>query len=70
MLTRKGLIVAAALIGIASSMTVAQAQTAVYRNGRVVDSQGWRYSNGWENGCFRSLGYLNSSDACGGASGE
>ena len=60
MLTRKRLIVAAALFAIASSLTPAQAQTVsrggsvraqtVRPGGCVIDSQGWRYWNGrWDN---------------------
>jgi hypothetical protein len=60
MLTRKRLIVAAALLAIASSLTPAQAQTVsrggsvqaqtVRPGGRVIDSQGRRYWNGrWDN---------------------
>ncbi len=70
MLIRNRLVIAAALFGVASSMTVAHAETAYERNGRVIDSQGWRYTNGnWDNSCFRTLGYLSSADACAGHGG-
>jgi hypothetical protein len=35
-------------------------------NGSPIDSQGWRFYNGyWHNGCFH-LDYLSDVDACGG----
>ena len=70
MLIRNKLIIAAALLGVASSVTAAQAQTPVYRGygarvGSPIDSQGWRYWNGnWDSTCFRTLNYLSSMDAC------
>ena len=39
------------------------------RDGSPIDSQGWRYFNGyWHNGCFH-LDYLSDVDACGGGAG-
>jgi len=63
------LIIAAALLGIASSLVPAQAQT-VRPGGSVIDSQGWRYWNGqWDNTCLRAADWLRSVDACGGNAG-
>jgi hypothetical protein len=79
MLTKNRLIIAAALIGVASSAVAAQAQTAVDQNGgRVaaadlsrshvaspIDREGWRRWNGnWDSTCFRTLDYLSSMSAC------
>jgi len=51
------LTVAAALFGVASSLTPAQART--------IDGEGWRLVNGnWNSTCFRTLDYLSSSSAC------
>jgi len=37
------------------------------RDGSPIDSQGWRYFDGyWHNGCY-NLDYLSDVDACGGA---
>jgi len=68
MSTKNMLIIAATLLGVTSSAMAAQAQTAVNRSGDVIDSQGWRLSNGnWDNTCFRTLDYLSSMSACSGA---
>ena len=67
MSTKNMLIIAATLLGVASSVMAAQAQTHVNRSGDVIDSQGWRLSNGnWDNTCFRTLDYLSSMSACSG----
>ena len=67
MSTKNPLIIAATLLGVASSVMAAQAQTAVNRNGDVIDSQGWRLHDGnWDNTCFRTLDYLSSMSACSG----
>jgi Spy/CpxP family protein refolding chaperone len=67
---KKTLIISAALLGVASSVMAAQAQTAVNRNGDVIDSQGWRLHDGnWDNTCFRTLDYLPSMSACSGSGG-
>ena len=77
MLTRNRLIIAAALLGVASSTMAAQAQTAAGQNrvrvvdlsrshvGSPIDRNGWRRWNGnWNSTCFRTLDYLSSSSAC------
>jgi hypothetical protein len=70
MLTKNKLAIVAVLLGLASSGMAAQAQTAVNRNGDVIDSQGWRFHDGnWDNTCFRTLNYLDSASACGGGAG-
>jgi len=67
MLSRNKLAIVAVLIGVASSVTAAQAQTAVDPGGSTIDSQGWRLWNGnWDNTCFRTLDYLPSMSACSG----
>jgi hypothetical protein len=78
LLTKDRAIIAAALLGVAFSLTSAQAQTAVNQNGgRVaaadlsrshvaspIDRDGWRLRNGnWDNTCF-NLPYLSSMSAC------
>jgi Spy/CpxP family protein refolding chaperone len=71
MLNKSKLIIAAALLSVASSVMAAQAQTHVNRSGDVIDSQGWRLSDGnWDNTCFRTLDYLSSMSACSGGGGN
>jgi hypothetical protein len=61
----KKLIIVTALLSVACSGMAAQAQTAVNRNGDVIDSQGWRLRDGnWDSTCFRTLDYLPSMSAC------
>jgi hypothetical protein len=67
MSTKNMLIIAATVLGVASSVMAAQAQPHVNRSGDVIDSQGWRLSDGnWDNTCFRTLEYLPSMSACSG----
>jgi hypothetical protein len=70
MLTKNKLAIVAVLVGLASSVMTAQAQTVADQNQTVVDQQGWRFWNGsWDNTCFRTLNYLDSASACSGAAG-
>jgi hypothetical protein len=78
MLTRNRLIIAAALLGVASSTMAAQAQTAADQNrGRVrvvdlgrtsgspIDREGWRrWNENWNSTCFRTLDHLSSMSSC------
>jgi hypothetical protein len=67
MLTKNKLAIVAVLLGVASSVTAAQAQTAVDPSRGIIDSRGWRLWNGnWDNTCFRTLDYLPSMSACSG----
>ena len=64
MSTKNRLIIAAALLAIASSVTAVQAQTVRYPNGRIIDSHGWRYYNGnWDSTCL-NVPWLSNSAAC------
>jgi hypothetical protein len=76
MSTKNRLMIVAALLGVVSSVTAAQAQTAADQN-RVraaalnrtvsspIDRDGWRFWNGnWDGNCFRTVDHLRSADAC------
>jgi len=41
----------------------------VAADGVLVDRDGWRQVHSWDNTCFRTLDYLHSDSACGGAAG-
>ena len=58
--TKNQLAIVAVLLGLASSITAAQGQTPI-------DRQGWRFWNGnWDNTCFRTLNHLDTPSACSG----